>query len=337
MSKLKLVGMKDVADPRKLIAMQTICTLALVGAISLAHSQPYPAKPIRIIVPSAPGVGTDLLARGAAQHLGAKLGQAVVVENRIGADGAIGMEACARAAPDGYTICSAASNVLSFNIVLKPDLPYNAKSFTTVIHMGYFDSSLMVNAALPIKTLAELLDYSRTPAGPFTWATFDSVGTGFLYMRWLQQNRSAGLLHVPYKAPPQMLQAVITGEANGGIYAIGQLGAQIKSGKVRVLAVTSEERHPLAPDVPTFAELGIKLPLRSWYGTVVPAGTPREIVARLNTELNAALNDAEWRAKFVTSAGIIPSGGTAEQFAAFLDRDREAFAGLIKSLGVKAP
>lgn len=317
------------------IVVQGISSLVLVGAAATVLPQSYPSKPIRIIVPSAPGVGTDLLARGAAQFLGNKMGQAVVVENRIGADGAIGMEACAKAAPDGYTLCSAASNVLSFNIVLKPDLPYNAKSFTTVIHMGYFDSALMVNAAVPARSLSELLDYSRTAAGPLNWATFDSVGTGFLYMRWLQQNRGAALLHVPYKAPPQMLQAVIAGEANTGIYAIGQLQAQLKAGKVRVLAVTSEERHPLALDVPTFAELGIKLPLRSWYGTVVPAGTPREIVTRLNVELNAALSDAEWRAKFVASAGIVPSGGSAEQFAAFLDRDREAFAGLIKSLGVK--
>lgn len=318
-----------------LVVVQAIFSLGLCGAASPALSQPYPSKSVRIIVPSAPGVGTDLLARGAAQYLGARMNQAFVVENRIGADGAIGMEACAKAPADGYTLCSAASNVLSFNIVMKPDLPYNAKSFTTVIHMGYFDSALMVNAAVPARSLSELLDYSRTTAGPLNWATFDSVGTGFLYMRWLQQNRNAALLHVPYKAPPQMLQAVITGEANTGIYAIGQLQAQLKAGKVRVLAVTSEDRHPLAPDVPTFAELGIKLPLRSWYGTVVPAGAPREIVTRLNAELNAALADAEWRAKFVTSAGIVPSGGSAEQFAAFLDRDREAFAGLIKSLGVK--
>jgi len=319
------------------LAAMNIVALVLLHAASTSLAQTYPAKPIRIIVPSAPGVGTDLLARGAAQHLGAKLGQAVVVENRIGADGAIGMEACAKAAPDGYTLCSGASNTLTYNVVLKPDLPYTGKGFAAVIHMGYFDSALMVNSAVPVKSLSELLNYSKTPAGPFTWATFDSVGTGYLYMLWLQANRGAALLHVPYKAPPQMLQAVITGEANGGIYAIGQLGVQLKAGKVRILAVTSEERHPLAPDVPTFAEMNIKLPLRNWYGTVAPAGTPREIINRLNVELNSALADSEWRAKFVTSAGIVASGGTAEQFSALLDRDREAFAGLIKSLGVKAP
>jgi tripartite-type tricarboxylate transporter receptor subunit TctC len=317
------------------IAFQTVFSLILVSVATNAVPQSYPSKPLRIIVPSAPGVGTDLLARGAAQHLGAKLGQAVVVENRIGADGAIGMEQCARAAPDGYTLCSGASNTLTYNVVLKPDLPYNAKSFTAVIHMGYFDSALLVNAALPVRSLQELLDYSKTPAGPFTWATFDSVGTGYLYMRWLQANRGAALLHVPYKAPPQMLQAVLTGEANGGIFAIGQLATQVKAGKIRLLAVTSEARHPAAPDIPTFAEMNIKLPLRNWYGTVAPAGTPREIINRLNVELNAALADAEWRAKFVSSAGIVASGGTAEQFNALLDRDREAFAGLIKSLGVK--
>jgi tripartite-type tricarboxylate transporter receptor subunit TctC len=316
---------------------QVFVFMCLFDIASIALSQSYATKPLRIIVPSAPGVGTDLLARGAAQHLGARLGQAVLVENRIGADGAIGMEACARAAPDGYTLCSGASNTLTYNVVLKPDLPYTGKSFAAVIHMGYFDSALMVNAAVPVKTLSELLNYSKTPAGPFTWATFDSVGTGYLYMLWLQANRGAALLHVPYKAPPQMLQAVITGEANGGIYAIGQLGTQLKAGKIRILAVTSEDRHPLAPDVPTFAEMNIKLPLRNWYGTVAPAGTPREIINRLNVELNSALADPEWRAKFVTPAGIVASGGTADQFAAMLDRDREAFAGLIKSLGVKAP
>lgn len=319
------------------IAMQFAFTLAFIGASANALPQSYPTKPLRIIVPSAPGVGTDLLARGAAQFLGARTGQAVVVENRIGADGAIGMEQCAKAPADGYTLCSGASNTLTYNVVLKPDLPYTGKSFTAVIHMGYFDSALMVNAAVPARSLQELLDYSKTPAGPFTWATFDSVGTGYLYMRWLQANRGAQLLHVPYKAPPQMLQAVITGEASGGIYAIGQLATQVKAGKIRILAVTSEDRHPAAPDIPTFAEMNIKLPLRNWYGTVAPAGTPREIINRLNVELNAALADAEWRAKFVSSAGIVASGGTAEQFNALLERDREAFAGLIKSLGVKAP
>jgi tripartite-type tricarboxylate transporter receptor subunit TctC len=156
-----------------------------------------------------------------------------------------------------------------------------------------------------------------------------------LYMRWFQANRNANLLHVPYKAPPQMLQAVLTGEADGGIYAIGQLAAQIKAGKIRVIAVTSEERHALAPEVPSFSEMGIRLPLRNWYGTVVPAGTPRDIVSRLNAELNSALSDPEWRAKFVTAAGIVLSGGTVEQFGTLLDRDREAFAGLIKSLGIR--
>lgn len=317
-------------------ALRCLLCLGLPLFCAMAQSQPYPSKPLRIIVPSAPGVGTDLLARGAAQHLGAKLGQAVVVENRIGADGAIGMEACAKAAPDGHTLCSGASNTLTYNVVLKPDLPYSGNSFAAVIHMGYFDSALLVNAAVPVKSLSELLEYSKSPAGPFNWATFDSVGTGYLYMRWLQANRGAALLHVPYKAPPQMLQAVLTGEAGGGIFAIGQLATQVKAGKIRLLAVTSEERHPAAPDVPTFAEMNIRLPLRNWYGTVAPAGTPREIIGRLNTEMNSALADAEWRAKFVSSAGIVASGGTPEQFAALLDRDRAAFAGLIRSLGVKA-
>lgn len=308
---------------------------ALAAAASPAHSQAYPAKPFRIIVPSAPGVGTDLLARGAAQYLGPRFGQPFVVENRVGADGAIGMEACAKSAPDGYTLCSAASNVLTFNTVMKLNLPYEPKSFAPVIHMGYFDSGLAVNASVPARSLQELLDLARAKPSSTTWATFDSAGVGYLYMRWLQQNRDAPLLHVPYKAPPPMLQALVVGEVHSGIYAVAQMQAQLKAGKLRLLAVTSEERHPLAPDVPTFNELGIKLPLRSWYGTVVPAGTPREIIQRLNTELNGAIADPEWRAKYMISIGLLPSGGSPEQFAGLLNKDREAFSALVKSLGIK--
>jgi tripartite-type tricarboxylate transporter receptor subunit TctC len=298
-------------------------------------AQDFPSRSFRIIVPNAPGVGSDALARAAGQHLGAKFGQPFVVDNRVGAEGRIGMEACAKSAPDGYTICSGASNYLTSNLVMRLDLPYDGRSFDPLVHLGWFDSALAVNPALPASTLQEFVELAGRKAESITWGTFDSSGSGSLYMRWLQRFRNAPVLHVPYKTPPQMLTALVTGEIHSGIYALAAMQPQVKSGKLRLLAVTSAERHPLAPDTPTFGELGIRLPLRSWYGMVVPAGTPGEIVQRLNREINALIADADFRSKYMTSNGVTPAGGSAADFGAFLAKDREAFAALVKSLGVK--
>jgi tripartite-type tricarboxylate transporter receptor subunit TctC len=311
-------------------------TAALIlTAPSALLAQSFPSKPFKVIVPSAPGVGTDILARGIGQFLGPRLGQPFVAENRVGADGAIGMEACARSAADGYTLCSGASNTLAFNPVLKLNLPYTPNDFAAVIHSGFFDSGLAVNARVNAASLKEFLDLAAAKPDAVSWGTFDVVGSGYLYMEWLKRFRNARLYHVPYKAPPQLLQALVIAEVDAGIYAVAQMQSQIRSGKLRLLAVTSEKRHPLFPEAPTFLELGINLPLRNWYGFVAPAGTPREIVARLNEEINKAIADPEWREKFLTAYGIEPVGGSAERFDAFMKKNRQDFAELVKSLGVK--
>jgi tripartite-type tricarboxylate transporter receptor subunit TctC len=314
-----------------------VAACLFLGVLSFSSfAQAYPSKPVRIIIGNAPGPANDLIARGISQVLGPRTGQAFIVENRPGADGAIGMEICAKAAPDGHTLCMAAQGALVLNQLLKIKIPYDPfRDFAPVVLLGYFDSGLVATASIPARSFQELIDLSKARPDSVSWAIFGFNSSGNMYAEWLKKSRGAPFFVVPYKTPPQMLQALLTGEVHVGVYALGALGQQIASGKLKVLAVTSEARYPSLPEVPTFSELGIKLPLRPWYGVVATAGTPRDVVRWLNAEVTRLATDAEFRSRFFTENGVTFSPNTPEEFGALMKNTHDEFAQLMRYIGIK--
>ena len=309
--------------------------IALALACGSAIAQSYPAKPIRIIIANPPGVPNDTIARGISQYLGPRIGQPIIVENRPGADGAIGMENCARSAPDGYSVCFAAQGAIVVNAFLRK-LPYDpVADYVPIIHMGYFDSGLVVHPSVPARSYQELFEMAKAKPNAVTWGVFSFNSSGNFYAEWMRKMRDLHFYVVPYKAPPQMLQALVTGEVNAGVTSLGSIEKQLGGGKLRLLAVTSEQRHPSFPSTPTFAEAGIKLPLRPWFGIVGPTGIPRDIVGWMNAEVGKLAVEPEFRERLLTANGIVYQPNTPEDFAAFLKRNREEFGELLKIVPVK--
>lgn len=312
---------------------------ALVTATVQAQSFPpsYPAKPVRIIVTNAPGVANDTIGRGIAQFLGPKTGQPFIIDNRVGGEGVIGMEACANAAPDGSTYCISAQGAIILNALIRPKLPYDPlRAFAPVAHLGFSDSGLAVPASLSARSFNELLELARQKPDSVTWGVFSFTSTGNFYAEWLKRSRNVPFYVVPYKTPPQLLQALLNNEVQAGVYTpLVGLAPMVAAGKLRVLASTGDERDPVLPEVPTFAELGVKLPLRTWFGLLTQAAVPRDIVRWMNAEVNALAANPEFRAKFLAPNGIVFMPNTPEQFAEKIEVTRAGFAELLKIVPVK--
>lgn len=308
---------------------------ALLGAPT-AWAQAWPAKPLRILLSSAPGATSDAVARGMAEVLTKNLGQAVYVDNRPGAEGLIGMQACAAAAPDGYTLCGTTSNVIIWNRVLKPKLPYDPlRDYVPVMHGGFFDSTLVANAARPFTTVREMIEFAKANPGQVNWGHFGTNSTGYMYMEFLRKSRGAEFFAVPYKTQTQNLLALVANETAVTITAVNTAAPHVKTGKLRPLAVTSAKRIDWLPSVATFDEEDIKLPLRSWEGYHYPAGVPREQVLRMNAELRRAHENPAFRATVIERAGLVSNTGTPEAFDAHIRAQLKAVGELVAYLGIK--
>jgi tripartite-type tricarboxylate transporter receptor subunit TctC len=321
-----------------LARMLRIAIALLTSSLACANAlaQAYPAKPVRLVVANPPGIASDTMARGMSQFLGQKTGQSYVVDNRVGADGAIGMEYCAKAPPDGYTLCIGSNSTLVFNSYTHAKLPYDpARDFVPIIHLGYFDSGLLVNASFPAKSVPELIELAKTKPNAVSWGIFGFGSTGAMYAQWLRKSRGVEFLVVPYKAPTQMQQAIAVGEVQAGVQSLSSVAGLVNAGKIRVLAVSSEQRHPAHPSVPTLAEAGIKLPLRGWFGMVAPVGTPPELLRWWNTEVTRLSADPQYQGKFMAPGDIAFTPNSPEEFGALMKSQREAFAELAKFLGIK--
>lgn len=297
-------------------------------------AQSYPQKPVKVVVPSTAGGPTDIPARIVCDALSNLLGQRFVVENRTGAGGVVAGEAVAHATPDGYTLLYANSSVLAMNPALYKQMPYDTA--TAFVPVGLASSSpqaLLVNPALPVKSVADLLAYGKANPGKLNYA---SSGTGTLphltYELFKMESGLSAVL-VPYPGGAQALTAVIAGQAD---LVIDLITPRIKNGEVRAIAITSEARSPELPDVMTMAESGFPaVTATTWNGLAAPAGTPKEIVALLNAKLNEAIRMPEFRAR-MTGAGLVPKGGTSEEFAALAAAERIRWARVVKASGATA-
>lgn len=310
-------------------------TVLLLLVATAALAQNYPLRSVRIIVPVSPGGALDTMARAISPRLSQSLGQPVVVDNRPGANTIIGLEACARSTPDGYTICLSNSDGISYNPHLHSKLPYDPpRDFAPVINIGYIETLFAARASFPAGSVSELLELAKSRPATIAWSSFGNGSIGHLYIEWLKSRTGAQFIHVPYKGAAPALTALLAGEVQVSLVSAGQGIPQVKAGKIKPLAVIGSRRSAQLPDVPTFQELGLELQVRSWLGLFAPAATAPEIVRRLNTEIAKILADPAFREQNLVGRAIVPVGDSPENFAEFLRADREMAAKLVKLAGV---
>ncbi|MDZ5457780.1 Bug family tripartite tricarboxylate transporter substrate binding protein [Azohydromonas lata] len=318
---------------------RTLLALTLAAAACGAvQAQGYPSKPITWVVPFAPGGSTDVVARTVAQHLQAALKQGVVVDNRAGAGGVIGVSAVAKAAPDGYTLIGGTISTHAINASLYKNLPYDpVKDFEPISLIAYVPNALMVNAGLGVSSVQELVAWIKAHPKEASYASSGAGTSTHLTGALLADTLGVPMQHVPYKGSPQALQDVVAGNVP---FLFDQLTAGLplaKGGKLKVLAVTSQKRNVLAPDVPTMVEAGMPgFNLVSWQAVYAPKGTPKEITQRLATEIAKVLQMPEVKTKLEQQFGMEVVGGGPEQLAALMRTDIPRLGALVKKTGASA-
>ncbi len=305
-----------------------------------ANAQIYPSRPVRILYGNPAGGPGEVVARGIAQGLSQALGQPVVVENRAGADGMIAGEACARSAPDGYTLCMSDSLSVVLNPLIRAQMPYDpVRDLAPIVHLGYLGVAVLVNPSVPANTLRELFELVKAKPGSISWGSSGRASSPNIYMGWLKNAKGISFYNVPYKGASQIWQAMLAGEVQVAQFSIGLAVPSVKAGKARALFVSTRRRSSLLPDVPTHIEAGMDISLGAWFGLFASTGTSNEVVQRLNAEVaHGLINNANLREKFLTSIGIeteAPAGASPDAFAAFLKDERDRYASIAKIAGVK--
>jgi tripartite-type tricarboxylate transporter receptor subunit TctC len=310
------------------------------AAINAAHAQAWPAKPVRLLTSGASGGPVDIVTRGFSQAMGNAFKQAFTVENRPGADGLIAGEACARATPDAYTLCVMDGFVVATNPAVRSKMPFDpAKDLEPIAHLGMLAATIGAHPSVPANNLAELLVHAKANPNKITWASYGAASSAILYMEWLRNVRGIDFYNVPYKSAAPAFQAVISGEVQLIVYSAGLTLSQIRAGKMKALAINTQRRHPLLPDVPTMAESGLDVAVVTWFGAYAPTGTSKEIVRRINAEVpKAFFGDPAIAEKFLNPIGVVvqaPAGGTPEAFVEFFAKEREMYVNLVKAAKIK--
>ena len=296
----------------------------------------YPERPLRLILSSAPGASSDVVSRILAAELVRQMGQQIIIDNRPGAVQTIGTAMVVRANPDGYTIGYANVVTLAINKALMPDQPYDADKDLALV--GQFLSTynlLAVSNALPVRSVKELIDYAKQYPGKLLNASSGNGTTGHLGGELFKIMTGTQIVHVPYKGSAQAIPDLVSGQVQVIFDNLTSISPHAKSGKVRGLGVSSLRRSPLFPDIPTIAEAGVPgYETNSWGGIVVPVRTPRAIVLRLNAEINKALQSPALKERYAAIEAE-PTGGTSEQFAAYVKQERIKWGGVVKKSGAK--
>lgn len=318
------------------LLLGALTTLALSPTTAAAQSA-YPAKPIRLVVPFAVGGVTDTSGRLIAEQLSKRLGQQVIVDNKPGASGNIGTQMVATAEPDGYTLLLGFDGTMVINPHVFPKVGFDtAKDFAPIGKIGDAILILVSHPGVPAKTLQQVIALSKTQSGGLSYGTSGTGGTPHIAGELLKQRTGANLTHIPYKGGGQALTDVLGGNIPLVYTAVAGAFPHVKSGKLHAVAVSSAQRAPSLPDVPTFTESGISdFDINSWVGLLAPAKTPRAIVDKLNTELNAVLNDPAVRERLNT-LGITASPGGTERFGRDMARDLSRYAAVVKAANIKA-
>ncbi len=328
------------------IRIRPLLAFTLIAACSVSQSllaQPasdadrYPLKPIRMIVPSAPGSGPDTMARALGQQLTVVLGQSVVVENRGGAGGSIGGEAAAKAAPDGYTLIMASAGSHAVNVGLYPKLAYDPlRDFVPISLVSSAPNILIVHPSLPVKSVKDLMALAKAKPGALSFGSGGNGSTAHLSGELFKMLANVNIVHVPFKGAPGAVLAVMSGEVELAFPNLPPALPQVRVNKLRAVAVTTSHRFPALREIPTVAESGVPgYEARAWFGVLAPAGTPRPIVTRLNNLIVKIIRSPEMRERLLTD-GAEAIGSTPEEFTAVMKTDIAKWAKVIKASGAKA-
>ena len=313
---------------------------ALVLVLALfslqVQAQTWPAKPIRLVAPYPPGGQTDVVSRWLGEKLTPVLGQPVVVENRAGAQGAVGLQAVKNSPPDGYTFVYTNVSNMSIAPNLETALPYDAqKDFAPVTQLGLTVLAMVVPATLGPKNLKEFIAWAKANPGKVSFASFGNGSTSHVYGEMLKGAAGLDMVHVAYKGAGPAVQDTLGGQVQMTIQDLAAVGPHIASGRVIAMAVTGPRRWPALPDLPTFVEQGYPLDIAGWNGIHAPAGTPRPVIERMNAEINKIIQTPEGRDSML-KFGLLATGSTPEELADVIRKDTPRWGEVIKKGNIKA-
>jgi tripartite-type tricarboxylate transporter receptor subunit TctC len=319
-----------------------LAVLCYVTAIPAVAADAYPSKPIRVIVPFPPGNAGDVTARAIGNKLSIRLNQPVIIDNRAGAQGNIGVDAVAKAPSDGYTILVTSLSPIVITPSVSKNTPYDpVRDLAPVAMVGYTGMILVAPPQLPANTVPELIAYVKAHPGKVTYASLGSGTLSMLAMEMFKQAAGAEILHVPYKGSAQALTDLIGGQVTLMIDGMTSSYGQVKGGKLKAIAIASKDRSEYAPNIPTMAESGVpglkNFNIAGWVGMLAPAGTPKPIVDKLNGEVNAILNQPDFKEQAGTAGLELYPPATPEQFAAFIKDELGRYREVSKALNIEAP
>lgn len=299
--------------------------------LSATAQSDYPSRPIKVIIPLAAGSITDVTLRAMAQELAPRLGQPLVIDNRPGASASVGTDACAKAPPDGYTVCTVYLGSMSLNPYTMGKLPYDPdKDFAAIGRLFQVIEGLFVPASLPTATVGELKAYAARNPSSVNFGTLGEGSLQELMVAWLNQEWKTSIAGVPYKGGGPIATAVAAGEIQVAQMGIGNFAGPLQAGKVRLLAVSGDKRSPLLPQVPTLKEAGLGgFTSRVWWGLAAPAGTPPAALNRLQTEFSRLLRDPKF-VEFLDTRYLEPAWLPAQEFSAFMKADRQQAEALVR-------
>jgi tripartite-type tricarboxylate transporter receptor subunit TctC len=317
--------------------IRILAAVALMIAAFAAHAQNYPVKPVRLVVPFAPGGSSEIIARSVAQKLSENTGQQFVVENRPGGAGNIAMQEVARAEPDGYTLMLGHVGTLAMNPAMFAKLPYDPnRDFAPVSLIAIVPNIFVVNANLPVKNLKDFIALAQAQPGSINYGSAGNGSAGHLAFEYLKMVTKIELVHVPYKGTGPMLTDLLGGQTQATSAGTPPLLPHIRSGKLRAFAVGTPQRVSSLPDVPTVAEQGYPgFETSQWYGIIVPLRTPDAIVKKLSAEIAKAVKSPEVLARFHDD-GTLAVGNTPAEFAEFIRKEQVRWGEVVRKSGVKA-
>ena len=309
--------------------------VALALLAGAASAQSYPSKPVRVVIPWPPGGSNDVVGRIVTQKVGENLGQQFIVDNRAGAAGSIGADVVAKAPPDGYTLMVHSTSHVG-NAHLYKKLPYDTlKDFTGVALLAAQPGALTIHPSLPVKTVKEFIALAKARPGTINYSSSGNGSAPHLSMELLVAMTGIKIVHVPYKGGAPQVTALVSGETQASLATVSTVLVHVQSGRLRALGVSSAKRSATMPDVPTIAEAGVPgYEMSPWIGVFVPTGTPKELIAKLNSEINRALKAPDV-SNLLSSNALDALGGTPEEFDVRIKADYEKYAKLIKLTGAK--
>jgi tripartite-type tricarboxylate transporter receptor subunit TctC len=316
--------------------LSKILATALIAAAGLAHAQSYPTKPVRLVAGFPAGGGVDATARAYAQKLGEYWGQNVIVENRSGANGMVGAQEVVRSAKDGYTLFLSTPSEVALNPLLYTKMPYEPlKDLAPISLVAIFPNVMVVNAGVSAKSVADVIALAKGTAGGLHYGSSGTGSTQHLAGEWLQRYAGFNWVHVPYKGAAPATTDIVGGQIQVAILGLGAIMPHIKSGRLRGIAVTSNQRTAALPDLPTLHEAGIKFDATQWYGILTTAGAPPEIITQVQAAIKRASAEPAVKERLLALGGD-PASSTPQEYAALIRSETEKFSKIVQDANIKA-